>query len=228
MPRRYTHGFTLIELLAVLLIAGVLIGLTIPAVTSLMSSGGVAAGSREVADMLGYARQIAVMQHAYARVVFPYAATGSQPGMQYRAYAVMTNRDNASTTWAYASKWEYLPMGSMFIDKAHSPGATPNGALDDTSSLNPQPTEAADMLFPTPAGGLVKMAYIEFGPTGAATAVPPNTTASSTLALTEGFTVTNSTTATPTPTASRTITNSLANLTVISVDPLVGQVQVAR
>jgi hypothetical protein len=48
------------------------------------------------------------------------------------------------------------------------------------------------------------------------------------LAITEGFTTVASGIATPTPTASKTNNTYLANLTTISVDTLVGRIQVTR
>src|ERR1700733_3301654 len=141
MTRRRTNGFTLIELLVVLVIAGILIGLAIPAVTNLMSSGGVSAASREVANTLGLARQVAITQRTYARVVFPYDTTAIRPDMQYRTYAVMTNRNNAvAGGWTYLTKWEYLPLGAVFLQQNLPPPLLPlsagGGALDDLNSLN--------------------------------------------------------------------------------------------
>ncbi|HTS19675.1 MAG TPA: prepilin-type N-terminal cleavage/methylation domain-containing protein [Verrucomicrobiae bacterium] len=233
MNRRRTDGFTLIELLTVLVIAGVLIGLTIPAVTRLMSSGGVNAASREVANTLGLARQLAITQRVYARVVFPFWKTNSRPDMWYRAYAVMTNSDNTTANWAYATKWEYLPVGTVFLQQTLSTFGLKNlpnggGALDDSFSLNPSTT--GTMPFPTPATPSAgPLAYIEFAPTGAATAVPPNSATPSTLVITEGFTTPG--TGALSPTAPRTNFNGnvvLANLTTISVDALVGHIQVTR
>src|SRR5271170_7467394 len=92
MTRGRTNGFTLIELLTVLVIAGIVIGLAIPAVTKLMSSGGVSAASREVANTLGLARQYAITHRATTRVVFPYSLTtgpGTNAASPYQSYAVL-------------------------------------------------------------------------------------------------------------------------------------------
>jgi prepilin-type N-terminal cleavage/methylation domain-containing protein len=233
MPRRRTTGFTLIELLTVMVIAAILIGLTVPVVTSLMSSGGVGAASREVANELGLARQYAITQRTYARVVFPYSQTRSRPDLWYRTYAIMTNRDNsasATTPWVYATKWEYLPVGAVFLQTVPG-GGTGRGALDDQKSLNigAVGTAQGTMPFPSPGvGSGGQLAYIEFGPTGAGTALgfPPSSANPSILAITEGFT--NPNTGTLTLAAPKTSTNTLANLTTITVDSLVGRIQVAR
>ena len=95
------------------------------------------------------------------------------------------------------------------------------GALDD--SVNSVRQES--MAFPIPGNpaNLAKLAYIEFNPTGAAT--PVSGSSPSVLAITEGFV---SGGGAPTPTASKTSSNTLANLTTISVARLVGRIQVAR
>lgn len=222
-------------MLAVLVIAGILIGLSIPAVTKLMSSGGVSAGSREVANMLGLARQCAITQRVYARVVFPCVATFKLPAMWCRTYAIMTNRDNTVTGgWAYMTKWEYLPQGAVFIDNSALPMGSPtlgvgSGALDDPNSLKNQ-----SLLFPIPGMAFftAPLAYIEFGPTGASTALPSG--GGSVLAISEGITtvdlVANASTLTMTSAKTNTASNLLlpANMTTINVDPLVGRIQVTR
>jgi|ERR1035441_6945470 prepilin-type N-terminal cleavage/methylation domain-containing protein len=211
MTRLRKDGFTLIEMLVVIVIIGIMTALAIPAVTKLMNSGGVSAGSREVANTLGLARQLAITQRTYARVVFPYNATGIHPDMWYLAYAVMTNRNNTvDAAWVYVTKWEFLPVGAVFLNNATALGSA--GALDDPGSLAQH-----NLPFPNYGGGLQTLAYIEFGPTGVASAP-------STLAITEGF----MNGATPQPTTSKNSGGTLANLTTIRVDTLVGRIQVAR
>jgi prepilin-type N-terminal cleavage/methylation domain-containing protein len=216
-PRK--DGFTLIEMLVVLVIVGIMVTLAIPAVTKLMNSGGVSAASREVANTLGLARQLAVTRRVYARVVFPYKATGTHPEMWYLAYAVVTNRNNTvAAGWTYASKWEFLPIGAVFLNLATAKGSA--GALDDPNSLNNQ----LSLPFPDSIlGHIGQLAYIEFGPTGVATPLPTGVGVPNVLTITEGFM--NGTTPQPT---SKTSGGALANLATISVDSLVGRIQVAR
>jgi prepilin-type N-terminal cleavage/methylation domain-containing protein len=219
MIKSRINGFTLVEMLVVIVIVAVMAAIAIPAVTNLMKSGGVNSASREVANTLGLARQLAVTRRIYARVVFPYTSTVSHPDMWYITYAVMTNRNNTVPSgWAYASKWEFLPIGAVFLNLATANGSA--GALDDNTSLNNQ----SPLPFPdSNPGHNGQLAYIEFGPTGIATPLLSGS-APCILAITEGFV----NGGTPMPTTSKTSSNTLANLTAISVDSLVGRIQVAR
>ena len=235
-------AFTMIELLAVLVIAAVLVGLSVPTLERLMNGGGVGAAAREVSNMLGYARQIAITQRIYARVVFPCKSTNIHSEMWYRSYAIMTNRDNsAATTWAYVTKWEYLPPGTFFFGGDSSTqimAPVPDsgtGSLDDSSSLNVGNTGTGGgrMFFPYTGVGLGRqLAYIEFGPTGAATALSPGS-GGGTLAITEGIVNVNASASPPirlipSSTTTNTANPKLANVTTISVDSLIGRIQVTR
>jgi prepilin-type N-terminal cleavage/methylation domain-containing protein len=217
MPRRRTNGFTLIEMLTVMVIAAIVIGLTIPAVTRLMSSGGVSAASREVANALSLARQYAITHRATTRVVFPYFVTtgaGTNAAPLYQSYAVlevlpMTN---------YISKWETLPLGAVFMSKNTTITGAPFFPLDGLS--------AASLSFPnTNLGNNATLAYIEFSPTGAVT--PSTSGGGSTLTITEGF-VNNYGTVTPTSITNNGVGSVLANSASISVDVMVGRIQVMR
>jgi len=196
-------------MLTVLVIMGIIMGIGIPAVTNLMKSGGLSAATRQVHNALSFARQYAITQRTYARVVFPYTATVSQPNMWYQTYAVMTNRVNTVPTgWVYVSKWESLPVGVVFLNLTN---AAPGGGLDDLNSLNQQ----GGLPF-SPPGNYKTLAYIEFTPTGAATAVGVGSGAS-TLVIAEGF----MTGGVP----NRPNTNNYATLTV---DNVVGHIKVTR
>jgi prepilin-type N-terminal cleavage/methylation domain-containing protein len=227
---RFAIGFTLIEMLTVLVIISIIIGVGVPAVTNLMKSGGLSAATRQVSNALSFARQCAITRRVYARVVFPYTSTVGQPDMWYRTYAVMTNSDNTvAVNWRYASKWEYLPVGVVFLDRTPAgmaplpPPPPATGALDDPGSLN-QSTLPAGLPFPDGVGALAKLAYVEFTPSGSATPVPLGSLTPSVLAITEGFVTSGSK---PTPT-SKTSGGLLANVGTITVDSIVGHIKVTR
>jgi prepilin-type N-terminal cleavage/methylation domain-containing protein len=161
MRKRRTNGFTLIEMLVVLVIVGIMVGLAIPAVTNLMKSGGVSAASRHVSSTLSLARQYAITHRTKTRVIFPYSATtgvGLSQAPQYLTYAVVA-KDSTSAGWAYVGKWEFLPLGVVFLKV----GA---GALNDPVSMQ----RDLAMPFPSTVAGYsnTPLAYIEFNPTGVA------------------------------------------------------------
>lgn len=224
MTKPRTNGFTLIEMLTVIVIIGIMLVLTIPAVTTLMKSSGLSVAERHVSSTLSLARQLAITQRVYARVVFPYSATISDPEKWYRTYAVMTNRNNTvAASWRYASKWEYLPLGVVFLNMNPSGGASPlplgAGALNDPNSLNSE-----SVPFPDATAGAANLAYIEFSPIG--TAKPLTVPGPNVLVITEGF-VDSGISPTPTPT-SKTSGGALVNVVTLSVDSLVGRIKVMR
>ena len=212
---RRRDGFTLIEMLTVIVIIVIVMSIGIPAFNNLMKSGGLSGASREVANSLGLARQYAITHRTVTRVVFPYGGTGTNMNIapMYQSYAVI---DVGSGN--YISKWEHLPLGTVFMD---------SGSTVDASVGNPPSVDAlgppAPLPFPYTNSATYALAYIEFQPTGAATK-------SGTLTITEGFMNSGTMVGTVTPT-SKTVTNGntvLANQSVISVDNIVGRIKVTR
>ena len=202
-------GFTLIEMLTVLVIIAILIAVSIPAVTSLMKSGGLTAGVREVSNSLSLARQYAITKRTTTRVLFAYRGSSTNgvllSNLVYVAYSIVaTNRDatTSATSWPYISKWEHLPLGTIFLD--NTPPITGYNLDNDFPKGNFQ--------FPnTNSPSTASFAYIEFGPTGAASQ-------SGTITLAEGY-IDN------TSIPRRPSTNNFAN---IAFDNLVGRIAIYR
>jgi type IV fimbrial biogenesis protein FimT len=205
MARCRQEGFTMIELMAVILILGVLIAVGMPAMRRITQATGLQGASRQVSSTLSLARQLAITQRTNVRVVFPNSATVSANPVAsnntYTAYSVMASNQGTGATWYYVGKWEFLPVGSVFLS-----GSGAAGSLDNSSSLL-----QATMPYPYSNSTAATMAYIEFRPSGAASS-------SSTLHIREGFVAQGGTLSTPTSTGA----------VVIAVDNLVGRVGVTR
>ena len=213
MIRPRTTGFTLIEMLTVIVIIGIVLAMGIPAVVNLMKSGGLSAATRQVASTMSLARQYAITHRSTTLVVFPYRGTigaGTNLAPVYQSYAVLEY--GAATN--YLTKWEHLPLGTVFMSQNPTVpilGSPP--ALDYLKTVS--------VPFPnTNSLGTATLAYIGFTATGAGT-LPPSGSANS-FTITEGLV--NGGLVTPT---SRTST-TLVNQTVISVDSVVGRIQVTR
>ena len=220
MRRARRTGFTLVEMLVVIVIVGMMMALALPAVNNLMKSGGVSAASRHVSNTLNLARQYAITHRVATCVVFPYSGTavavnGLDLAPMYQSYAVYAI---GATPPAYVSKWEHLPLGTVFMNKNN-----PN-----LSAINPPPPldnlGTATFRFPNTnlTSGFVPLAYIEFTPTGAA-----YNSGSGSFTITEGL-INNGTIVVPT---SRIVSNGntvLANAAYISVDNIIGRIQVSK
>ncbi len=213
MKRRATTAFTLIEMLTVIVIVGIILAVGIPALTSLMKSGGMNSATRQVANALTLARQYAITKRTNVRVVFPYSGTtggGTNLAPPYQSYTVVALN---GTTPNYISKWEHLPLGTVFMNDAAILGIPPRPCLDNLQTANfPFPTNTTAALGP---GNSATLAFIEFRPTGAAR--NPGT-----FTITEGH----MSGANVTPTSKNA--GKLANVVTVSVDNVVGRIQVTR
>jgi len=218
MRKSRKNGFTLIEMLTVIVIIVIILSIGLPAFTNLMKSGGLSGAQREVANALGLARQYAITHRTKTRVLFPYSGTIVSAADTnstilcplYLSYAVL---DMGPTN--YISKWEHLPAGTVFMDSnpllGNPPASRP--CLDNLQTTSFIP-------FPYTNSVAYPLAYIEFQPTGAATPSPSG--GPSSFTLTEGY----MSGANVMPT-SKTST-SIVNRAIISVDIVIGRIQVTR
>jgi prepilin-type N-terminal cleavage/methylation domain-containing protein len=204
MTKPRNDGFTLIEMLTVIVIIVIIFSIGVPAFNNLMKSGGLNGASREVANTLGLARQYAITHRTTTCVVFPFSGTtgaGTNLAPLYQSYAVI---DLGSAN--YISKWEHLPLGTVFMNVNASVGSPPSLANSGTLLSLPFPTSSAS---PT------TLACIEFKPWGTATQ-------SGSFTITEGY----MNGGVPVPTSIRA--GALANVVTVSVDNVVGRIKVTR
>ena len=224
MMKLQRDGFTLVEMLTVIVIIGIVLAMGIPAITNLMKSGGLGAASRGVSSTLNLARQYAITHRTRTRVVFPFSGTtGSSRTNQapcYQSYAVVA----FGSTTNYLTKWEFLPLGTVFMNDNPILGTVPRPSLDSLSAaFLPFPTNWNSA--PLTSANAATLAYIEFNATGAAT--QPLGGAINSFTITEGL-VNSGTIVVPT---SKTVSNGLtilANATYFSVDAIVGRIQMTR
>jgi prepilin-type N-terminal cleavage/methylation domain-containing protein len=152
---RKNLAFTLVELLAVIVIIGLMLGVGLPAMTKLSKSGELNSAVRHVSSTLSLARQYAITKRTPTRFVFAEKTPASLNITNYyhTAFAVLALTNSASpnsaTSWAYISKLEVLPEGTIIDSRWFS--ATQAGF--------PHPTNLNDV---------ATLTYIQFSPTGAA------------------------------------------------------------
>ena len=222
---RQRISFTLVEMLAVVVIIGMLVVAGIPAFMRISTAGSLNSSLRQVSNALALARQYAITQRTTTRVIFPSKYTTDNANgrgwtnMTYVSFAVISSNRAVSgaAAWTYISKWEYLPMGSVFFRHNDSPLQNPK--LEYLAS---------DSNVPTNSGGSsgITMNYIEFQPTGAASAV-----CTYPLIIREGF-VTNTVAGGGNPTYGQNgpgvNANTPNNVGTITVDNLIGHISVTR
>ena len=142
-------AFTLIELMAVIAVIGLMVVVSIPAMRGMSGSNQLANAGRQFNNALMAARQEAITQNAYVRVMVAYdetirggSLTDDQKGMNCSAYAIMwqppltgwqagassaqPNLPLGQNTWRYIKAWQSLPKGVVF-DPAKEDLRTANG-----------------------------------------------------------------------------------------------------
>jgi prepilin-type N-terminal cleavage/methylation domain-containing protein len=188
VPRITLRAFTLIELLTVIAIMGILAAITLPSIRSLKPNAKIA-GTRQVLDAVGRARQLALSQRTTVYMVFLSTNffTGLSPTNQSRVQPVL---DKQLVGYAYValrsvgdqpgvhiprylSSWKTLPQGAYIPLGKFWPGLTlTNVTLANVtfpSKVIPPFSTTNNLPFPTednPVNVAVTLPYIAFDGTG--------------------------------------------------------------
>jgi prepilin-type N-terminal cleavage/methylation domain-containing protein len=163
MQQRRFHekGFTIIEILAVLVIMGLVLGLSVPAITGLTKANQLANSARLVSNLCSIARSEAVTKRVITCVAIVENWTG-QVEANHRRMSIW-RWDEQVSNWIQISKWEELPQGIAFHLNADG-AAEDYGAKAVGHVLGGQST---NIFTQNINGASVTFRYAEFGPTGA-------------------------------------------------------------
>lgn len=121
MTLRRTSGFTLIEMLTVLVIVGVLAGITLTAMHNIGRSTALHSASRQVADQINKARNYALGNGTYVYMVVANGQTTTDPNYPFTSFgfcvSAVTNPasiGSALSNVRYVENIQNLPTGIVF------------------------------------------------------------------------------------------------------------------
>lgn len=142
--------FTLIELLVVIVVITMLVGITVPVYSRLMTGNAVSYGARIISSQLNMARVEACRSRRTVAVVFADAGTANAKYetddgviLNKRAFRSCYLADDGKTFdgWIPGTKWEVLPRGAYldFSDTDNFKGTTlDDGAFTERATDNDQ------------------------------------------------------------------------------------------
>jgi prepilin-type N-terminal cleavage/methylation domain-containing protein len=121
MRKQRTSGFTLIEMLAVLVIVGVLVGITLTSMHNIGRSTALHSASRQIADQISKARNYALGNGTYVYMVVANGQTTTDPNYPFTSFgfcvSAVTNPasiGSALSNVRYIENIQNLPTGIVF------------------------------------------------------------------------------------------------------------------
>lgn len=136
---RRQSGFTLIEMLVVIVILGLLAGLTVPALKNISKANVTVSSARQLLDDVGRARQLAMSQRTTVFMVFvptnywlslpvttelTNLADKQLTGYTYISYGTVGDQPGQHT-WNYLAPWQNLPDGTFIAQQKFMPPNLP-------------------------------------------------------------------------------------------------------
>lgn len=133
MTRHHVSShFTLLELIAVMVVIAIILGITIPAVSRLMTGSGVEAAARIVAANARLARQYAISKRCRVALLLP-ANEGSVEDRRFSSVRLcIVDDDDHFEEWMPDSKWEFFPTGGVVVEVDDTAGY---GGADKTQTV---------------------------------------------------------------------------------------------
>jgi len=175
------RGFTLVEMIIVMVIAGLLVAITLPAITRIGRATGLDIAAQQLAGAMSMARSYAISHRTSTYVLIPVPVTFNSKsltddqrrmfGHMLRGIAVFTFEEvpgEAAPQPQYLSEWQLLPDGVVIVpwaDRRFS-GVAGN---DRENYVWVQPAEVREFPFPNYAAESTRwlpMAYVRFTPQG--------------------------------------------------------------
>jgi type II secretory pathway pseudopilin PulG len=171
-----TNGFSLIELLAVMGVMIILMGLVVPAVSSIGKASSLNAGGALVTGLINAARQNSLTNNAMTALVI---VTDPSLDAQYRMFTMLEALPRAdgqaltSSDWQQISKWETLSPG-IVVDN--------NAPLQSGSSGSISPPFPAQLSYGNHPISPNQLEFLVFYPDGSISSPNP-----ATIKLVEGY-----------------------------------------
>lgn len=118
MQRGRRKPFTVIELMVAIAIMGIIMSMTLPSISRMMSGGGVASGASSVAGQVRFARAFALSKRQYVALVIPDSQSlgeGNDNILRCTRPAIVTRTRNSASapfeflSWVEDHSWNFMP-----------------------------------------------------------------------------------------------------------------------